>query len=83
MLQNIFSHRPPLYDVFNKAELYALHVPCNGVTPALFWKISYTNSTLTSPKGKDSPFAFIILTNIDKGAFPNSLSLEERKKDLF
>ena len=29
MLQNIFSHRPPLYDVFNKAELYALHVPCN------------------------------------------------------
>ena len=28
MLQNIFSHRPRLYDVFDKAELYALHPPC-------------------------------------------------------
>ena len=28
MLQNIFSHRPPLYDVFDKAELYVLHAPC-------------------------------------------------------
>ena len=28
MLQNIFSHRPPLYDVFDKAESYALHPPC-------------------------------------------------------
>ena len=28
MLQNIFSYRPPLYDLFNKAELCALHPPC-------------------------------------------------------
>ena len=27
MLQNIFSHRPPLYDVFDQAELYALPPP--------------------------------------------------------
>ena len=27
MLQNIFSHRPPLYNVFDKAELYVLHAP--------------------------------------------------------
>ena len=28
MLQNIFSHRPPLYDVFDKAELCVLHESC-------------------------------------------------------
>ena len=27
MLQKIFSHRPPLYDLFDKAELGALHPP--------------------------------------------------------
>ena len=28
MLQNIFSHRPPLYDVVDEAELYVLHASC-------------------------------------------------------
>ena len=28
MLQNIFSHRPPLYDLFDNAELRAVHTPC-------------------------------------------------------
>ena len=28
MLQNVFSHRPPLYHLFDKAELRALHTPC-------------------------------------------------------
>ena len=32
MLQNLFSHRSPLYDVFDKAELYVLHAPCGGVS---------------------------------------------------
>ena len=27
MLQNVFSHRPPLYDLFDKAEFGALHTP--------------------------------------------------------
>ena len=27
MLQNIFSHRPPLYNIFDKAEFRALHIP--------------------------------------------------------
>ena len=30
MIQIIFSHRPPLYDLFDKAELRALHTPCSG-----------------------------------------------------
>ena len=28
ILQNVFSHRPPLYDLFDKAEFTALHTPC-------------------------------------------------------
>ena len=28
ILQNVFSHRPPLYDLFDKAEFHALHTPC-------------------------------------------------------
>ena len=28
MLENIFSHRSPLYDLFDKAELRALHPSC-------------------------------------------------------
>ena len=27
MLQNVFSYRPPLYDLFDKAEFRALHTP--------------------------------------------------------
>ena len=42
MLQNIFSHRPPLYDVFDKAELYALHAPCIvGISIALDLSLTY------------------------------------------
>ena len=28
MLQNIFSYRPPLHDLFNEAELRAFHPTC-------------------------------------------------------
>ena len=28
MRQNIFSHKPPLYDLFDKAEVRALHPLC-------------------------------------------------------
>ena len=30
MLQNVFSHRPPLYELFDKAEFRALHTLCEG-----------------------------------------------------
>ena len=43
MLQNVFSHRPPLYDIFDKAELRALYTPCH-ITDSL----SQLNKTLVS-----------------------------------
>ena len=35
MLQNIFSHRPPLYIPFDKAEFSALYVPCFSIREAV------------------------------------------------
>ena len=41
MFQNIFSHRPPLYDFLDKAELRAFHTPCES---KLHYKLSCTIS---------------------------------------